>query len=152
MPSLRSQALLTRATRKQVKTAPAAKPKGYEGKPKSKARGKKTKCDIEDGTSLVTAPILNTVINGTAVPTEESLTKPASASHVEISEPTDDADTSSLTGGSHHLCQLLMLKLWHQLTTHPQKLCQLLLMLKLWNQLTTHPQKLCQLLMIKLQR
>ena len=135
MPSLRSQALLTRATRKQVKTAPAAKPKGYEGKPKSKARGKKTNCDIEDGTSLVTAPILNTVINGTAVPTEESLTKPASASHVEISEPTDDADTSSPTGGSP-LASVSApdAETLAPTNDHPQKLCQLLLMLKLWNQ------------------
>ena len=100
MPSLRSQALLTRATRQQVKTAPAAKPKGYEGKPKPKTRGKKTNCDIENGTSMVNAPILNTINNGTAVPTEEPLTKPASASHVEISEPTHDAETSSPTGGS----------------------------------------------------
>ena len=94
MPNLRSQALLTRATRQQVKTAPASKSKGFEGKPKPKTRGKKTSCDIEDGTSLVTAPILNTVINGTAVPTEEPLTKPASASRVELSEPTNDAETS----------------------------------------------------------
>ena len=96
MPSLRSHNLLalSRATGQQVKTAPAAKPRGYKRKPKPNIDR-----DIDrGGTSMLTVTVemqLEPSVNETAAPTDDLPPEDASALDAETSTPTDDSPPKS---------------------------------------------------------